>query len=143
MKKLLPLLFLVLGMQLTASAADSDLFSYDETAVSYSMTNLNELEQYVAANNVTFDDMMQNPDAVADFSLNNINGSSIPLQPAFSFEDMDWGAFAWGFCCWPIGIFTVLINKNKDSNSKISYFIGIGTAVLLSLPGYFLRYSYY
>ena len=34
---------------------------------------------------------------------------------------MDWASFAWGFCCWPVGFFVVVTNKDKDSNQKKSF----------------------
>jgi hypothetical protein len=68
-----------------------------------------------------------------------VNGMNLSYGPegmmarnGFSLEDMEWGSFAWGFCCWPIGIFTVLLNDDKGSNHKISYFIGIGTSLVIS-----------
>ena len=68
---------------------------------------------------------------MASSDLNNL-ALSAPLGTNFSIEDMDWGAFAWGFCCCPIGFFVVAVNSNKDSNQKLSFWIGWGVSVVLS-----------
>lgn len=122
-------MFVFFATSLNASTAD--LFSYNEQAISSQMSDLNELETYVKSHEgITLNEM-----TVAKVSVLNKFDASSPLDYShtlFGIEDMDWGAFAWGFCCWPIGIFTVILNKNKDSNSKISYLIGVGTWFALS-----------
>ena len=58
--------------------------------------------------------------------------SSLALRAGL-IDDMDWASFAWGFCCWPVGFFVVVTNKDKDSNQKKSFWIGLGTSFVLSL----------
>lgn len=58
-----------------------------------------------------------------------------PLAPNFGFDDMDWGAFAWGFCCSPVGFFVVAINSNKDNDQKASFWIGFVVILVLAAAG--------
>ena len=44
---------------------------------------------------------------------------------------VDWNSFAWGFCCCPVGFFTVAVNNNSDSDMKTSYWIGAASCVSL------------
>jgi hypothetical protein len=118
-------------------AASSDIFSYDEEAIAAEFSALSELENFLAANpHLTFEEAK----AVNPMVFSNIKIASIvaPEGMAFTIDDMEWGSFAWGFCCWPIGFFVVILNPNKDSAHKISYLIGLGVNILFSLPGYYL-----
>lgn len=133
---------------LTISAAsfasnEADLFSYDEQKVNQELADVSQLEQVVTANpNVSLSDLYSNQTKTATLDLSNLDTRS-PFAPQFGFEDMDWGAWAWGFCCWPIGIFTVILKDSKDTNSKISYLIGIGCSFVLSTVGWFGRSLWY
>ena len=51
----------------------------------------------------------------------------------FTIDDMDWGSFAWGFCCCPIGFFVVAINDDKTQEQKTSYWIGVIAGVVLDV----------
>jgi len=48
-------------------------------------------------------------------------------------SSMDWGAFAWGFCCCPIGFFVVAVNSDKSQDEKMSYWIGVIVSSILSI----------
>jgi hypothetical protein len=114
-------------------ASEGDYFKVEKSSILDEMSTLSQMEDYVVAHEgTTVSDLLASPQFQNSEAL-----STIPFSPQFDFDSMDWGAFAWGFCCWPIGIFTVLLNNNKDSDSKISYFIGILTAVVISAPSYF------
>ena len=126
MKKLLTLFALALICMTSSATSDAELFSYDDAKINHELKSLNQLELAVLSGNQTQVNVL-----TAELNL-------IPNQAAgkfatnFSFSDMDWGAWAWGFCCWPVGIFTVLLNDSKGTESRISYFIGIGTSIILS-----------
>jgi hypothetical protein len=64
-------------------------------------------------------------------NLANFNANAA----SFTFDDINWKAFAWGFCCWPIGLFTVVFKSSSTREDKISFFIGWGTIVVLNLVG--------
>ena len=139
-KMLLVIGFAILTCSGQVKASNADLFELNENIVLNELASLSTLEAYVNYNEgVTFTQLSQtNSNLLITLNLTNLTAAG-PTGMAFGFEDMQWGSFAWGFCCWPIGIFTVLLNSNKDTNHKISYFIGIGCAVILSIPGYFLQ----
>ncbi|MFY0685928.1 MAG: hypothetical protein JXQ90_02120 [Cyclobacteriaceae bacterium] len=91
---------------------------------------LDELEAFIGESNLTYEELAEIENL--DFDLNSVAAvNSISSTMAFSFGDMDWVAFLWGFFCWPIGIFTVLLNDDKGSDSRISFWIGLATAVVL------------
>jgi len=133
MKKLLLVILACFVFTSLSYATNAGLFELDEEKISAEFTELNELEAYVAMNeNVTIHNIYEeNAGLVSGMNL-SYGPEGMMARNGFSLDDMEWGSFAWGFCCWPIGIFTVLLNNDKGSNHKISYFIGLGTAVVLS-----------
>ena len=142
-KMLLVIGFAVLVFSGQIKAGNADLFEFNENIVLTELASLSTLEAYVRNNEgVTFTELSQtNNNLLTTLNLTHLTAAG-PTGMAFGFEDMQWDSFAWGFCCWPIGLFTVLLNNNKDMNHKISYFIGVGTAVILSLPSYIYFASY-
>lgn len=140
MKRLLLAVAACFVLASSSYATNADLFELNEEKINAEFTELNELEAYVSMNeNVTIHNIYeQNAGLVAGMNL-AYGPEGMMGHSRFSLDEMEWGSFAWGFCCWPIGVFTVLLNSNKGSNHKISYFIGLGTAVVLgalSSPAY-------
>jgi len=133
MKKLILAFVACFVFASSSYANNADLFELNEEKINAEFTELNELESYVSMNeNVTIHNIYQeNASLVSGMNL-SYGPEGMMARNGFSLDDMQWGSFAWGFCCWPIGIFTVLLNDEKGNNHKISYFIGIGTAVVLS-----------
>lgn len=113
---------------LLRAEAYADAFAMDETSIQADFADLNQLESYVLAQGATV--------AVAAIPANiipqNFDAHSGLNSPNFTIDSMDWGSFAWGFCCWPIGFFVVAINSNKSSDEKLSFWIGTGVSVVLS-----------
>eukprot|EP00657_Telonema_sp_P-1_P000306 TRINITY_DN1056_c0_g1_i1.p1 TRINITY_DN1056_c0_g1~~TRINITY_DN1056_c0_g1_i1.p1 ORF type:complete len:198 (+),score=29.35 TRINITY_DN1056_c0_g1_i1:183-776(+) len=135
MKLRLLTLFLVLGTSLTSFASTADLFAFNEDAIEVEFSEISAFETFVLENNgMTYTDM-QAAGALSQFSL-DFNTFDASAAPMFGFEDVDWTSFLWGFCCFPcgaiIGVFTVLLNDNKDSDSRMSYFIGAGVGLVVS-----------
>ncbi|WP_375580540.1 hypothetical protein ABWH96_05765 [Marivirga tractuosa] len=118
-------------------ATNTDLFELNEEKINTEFAELNELEAYVSMNeNVTIHNIYEeNAGLVAGMNL-SYGPEGMMGQNGFSIDNFEWGSFAWGFCCFPIGatigIFTVLLNDNKGSDHKISYFIGAGIGFLFS-----------
>lgn len=129
MKKILLSLCLALVGLTTQAAVSANDFQYDEIMVATQLQEVTELENTLLANN---------------FSLNGAPESSylagymsaMATPAPFSIDDMDWGAFAWGFCCWPVGFFVVAINNSKTSDQKLSFWIGMGVSVVVSAISY-------
>ena len=132
MKKTLLLLFVIM-FSFSAFSKNADLFSFDEEKVKENFSELTTLENVLSAEKgLTLNDMENlYPELVSNINY-NYQAASKPLTSLFSIDDMDWGAFAWGLCCWPVGVFTVILNDDKGSNSKISYLIGLGTSFIIS-----------
>lgn len=125
MKKILTLVFACcLGMNAFATVTADD-FSYDAVAFETEMTSLNQLEQDVHMNGFSLTDVRASDKWSAEFAGLGLQQSS------WSIDDMDWGSFAWGFCCFPVGFFVVAINGNKTNDQKLSFWIGFGTGAVL------------
>lgn len=126
MKKLIYTL-LILSVPALSFAGNSD-FSYDKDALSNEFSQLDKVVSYVEKTDVTYSELSKSPVFEGNLQLTN----HIAIQPNFSFDDMDWKAFAWGFCCWPIGAFIYLLpSKDKSREEKISYWIGVITSGVL------------
>lgn len=126
MKKLLALAFVCcLGMNAFASVSADD-FSYDAVAFETEMTSLNQLEQDVNMNGFSLTEVESSDKWSSQLAGLGLN------QASWSISDMDWGSFAWGFCCWPVGFFVVAINSSKSNDQKLSFWIGTGVSIVLS-----------
>jgi len=121
---------MVTAPSLVHAASYSAVFLLDEQALDEEFAQLNVLESYVLSHEgVTASAIgTELPASLVPAGFQATNGIS---NVNFSVDDMDWGSFAWGFCCWPVGLFVVVLNKNKDSDQKLSYFIGIVTGLVL------------
>lgn len=117
------------------SASNADLFSYDLSEITTELSDLEVVENVIAQNqNSTVEEIntqITNNNFLSSSFETNYN-SSLALRAGLM-DDMDWGSFAWGFCCWPVGFFVVVTNKDKDQNQKKSFFVGWGTSVVLSI----------
>lgn len=115
----------LIGMQSNVKAENANDFSFDETEFHQEMSALTEVEQLAKTQGLTYHSL-QSHDKYA-----NLLTEMGMNQASFSFDDMDWGSFAWGFCCWPVGFFVVAINSNKDSDQKLSFWIGAITGMII------------
>ena len=125
---------------LGAEAKTNALFNIDEAQIEAEFSALTALESRLAINtNITFLDLQQNSDeALGTVNFNGENPLAISKYGQYGggggrFSSMDWGAFAWGFICCPVGLFTVALNGNKDQNAKKSYWTGVIISTILSI----------
>lgn len=119
-------LFALLPSALRAESY-ADVFSMDETSIQEEFAALNQLESYVLTQGTTVSVSALPSDIVPQ----NFNAAAGLNSPNFTIDDMDWGSFAWGFCCCPVGFFVVAISPQKDSAQKLSYWIGVGVGTIL------------
>ncbi|MGB0432234.1 MAG: hypothetical protein ACPGLV_17290 [Bacteroidia bacterium] len=134
MKQFILTVFIAVGFANISFASTADLFSYNEEAIEAEFSQIDQVESFVVENNgITFSEM-QNQGHLTQFNL-NWNAFDNSAAPMFGLSDMDWNSFVCGFCCWPVGIFTVLLNDDKGSDSKTSFLIGIGVNIVLGLLG--------
>lgn len=141
MKKLILLIITALSSSTTSFAwHETDLFTYDEQKVYMELAEVSQLEEAITANpNLSLNDLYNHQTIATSIDLSDLDTNS-PLTPKFGMDDMDWESFAWGFCCWQAGLFTVVINDNKDRNSRVSYVIGIGSCVAITIVSYVATY---
>jgi hypothetical protein len=129
-------LILALAFVFNASASNADLFSYDLSEINTELSDLEVVENVIAQNqNSTIEEVnrkiINNNFLNSSFDTNY--KSSLMSRNAFTIDDMDWGAFAWGLLCCPVGFFVVVTNKDKEKAQKASFFVGWLTAVIVEL----------
>ena len=120
-------LFSLLALPLFGISATND-FSYDKNQLSSQFSNLEQVSIFVEQNNVTYSELSKNPLFEGNLDLTN----HISVKPNFSFDDIDWISFAWGFLCCPVGFFIVVIDDDKSKEEKTSFWIGVIANVVLS-----------
>jgi hypothetical protein len=121
--------FFAAALSFNVAFANVGEFELNEEKLMAEFADLDAIDALVEEGNFTLAQLSdENPVMAASLSDN-------PLMQNFSIDDMDWGSFAWGFCCWPIGFFVVAINKKKDSDQKLSFWIGMGVSVVLGAIG--------
>jgi len=134
MKKISTLL-LAFAFIFNVSASNADLFSYDLSEINTELNDL-ELVENIIDQNQNFSVEEINSQIIKNNFLSSSfetdYNSSLALRAGLM-DDMDWGSFAWGFCCWPVGFFVVITNKDKEQNQKKSYWVGLGTSAVLSI----------
>ncbi len=126
----IPLLLLLLPLMAVGSN-HAQFFSYDKEAVEETFSQLDQLEKQIILQTGINNESLSGKSLMYS-DLTGINASSVPVSPLFGINDMDWGAFAWGFLCCPVGFFVVAINKQKPQRSKTSYWIGVIASSVLS-----------
>jgi hypothetical protein len=129
-------LVLALAFVFNASASNADLFSYDLSEINTELSDLEVVENVIAQNqNSTIEEVnrkiINNNFLNSSFDTNY--KSSLMSRNAFTIDDMDWGAFAWGLLCCPVGFFVVVTNKDKEKAQKTSFFVGWLTAVIVEV----------
>lgn len=113
-------------------AGNSDLFSYDKQALNDEFVTIDNLESYVCQNDVkSYDEILTSNQALSD-ELLAAGFVANPSDLNFGIDDVDWTSFAWGFCCWPVGFFTVLLKEETTKEQKLSFWIGCGVSALMS-----------
>ncbi|NOZ47681.1 MAG: hypothetical protein GXO79_13005 [Chlorobi bacterium] len=136
MKKLsLLLIVFMVSFSINNYAGNADLFKYNDKAINEHFSDLTQLESYVNDTHYSLNELKNsNPSLLISFQLSNLN----VLQPLTTYQlsGFDLGAFAWGFCCWPVGIFTILLDDDEPKSARISYFMGVGAAILFGGAGY-------
>jgi len=112
----------------SVEVADEDI-AFNEEAFEAEFAELNNLEEAVLSNEVASIEEA----AEMGYNMDNFNNlNAIASAQGFSFDNMDWVSFAWGFFCCPVGFFVVAINKDKSSDEKTSFWIG---AIISSVIG--------
>lgn len=126
MKKIV-YLFSLLALPFLSISATND-FSYDKNSLTDQFSQIEQVSNFVDQNGVTYSELSKNPLFKGDMNLTN----HISVKPNFSFDDMDWISFAWGFFCCPIGFFVVAIDDEKTKEEKTSFWIGVISSAVLS-----------
>jgi hypothetical protein len=140
MKKLLLLtcVLILIGFN-TTFAGQTDLFSYDATAVNTQMAQLDQLEEYVGNNpGITLTQMVTAGNDLI-YSVNNINGIAGLNQ--INESALGIPSFCWGFCLGLVGILIVYMvseDKKEVKGALVGCVIGtVVSGVLVVVSGYY------
>jgi hypothetical protein len=113
-------------------AGNAELFKVDEQALNNEFAGLSALENFVVDNNFISLNEIETG-SMYDLTGLNVNTMGATSSGEFAFQ---WEGFLWGFLCCPIGFFVVAVNKNKDHDQKLSYWIGVAAASLFNIIYY-------
>jgi hypothetical protein len=137
-------LILAFAFIFNASASNADLFSYDLSEINTELSDLEVVENVITYNqNSTIEEINKkiiNNNFLSNSFDTNYN-SSLMSRNAFTLDDMDWGAYAWGLLCCPVGFFVVVTNKDKEKAQKTSFFAGWLTAVIINSITYVVAFA--
>jgi hypothetical protein len=139
-KLLIPVFLLFVACN--AFATKSNLFSYNQITIANELNEVTEIENFVLTHeNATLANIIAQSETANKLNIKNLTSNF----KQFTFDNIDWSAFLWGFCCFPIGAgigaFVVLLDDSASKDSKISYLIGAGAGFIVSTS--FWRLSYY
>ena len=143
MKKISTLL-LAFAIIFNVSASNADLFSYDLSEISTELSDLKVVENVLSLNqNSTIEEI--NTQIISNnflsSSFDTKYKSSFISRNAFTIDEMDWGSFAWGLLCCPVGFFVVVTNKDKEHAQKTSFWVGWLTAVIINTVSYVVGFA--
>ena len=137
-------LILAFAFIFNASASNADLFSYDLSEINTELSDLEVVENVIANNqNSTIEEINKKiiTNNLLSSSFDTNYKSSLTARNAFTMDDMDWGAYAWGLLCCPVGFVVVVTNKDKEKAQKTSFFAGWLTAVIINSISYIIIYA--
>lgn len=118
----------LLSINVATATVTNTVIAETEFAVNSDLENefsaLEELEASIKKNGVEdYSTLLLHQTDLSLLEVNAVN--SVNGVESFTMNDMDWGSFAWGFLCCPIGFFVVGINKDKSQDQKSSFWIGV------------------
>ncbi len=120
--------YIYLFLVLVCTSTYASNYTLDEVALDKDFSDLNKIEEKVLSSN--FDPKVIN-EITATSTINLITSEPFSGSSANEFY-VDWKSFAWGFCCCPVGFFTVAVSNNADYDMKTSYWIGVAANVCLN-----------
>jgi hypothetical protein len=114
---------------------DESYVDFDDASFEAEFAELDNLEAVILEEGLaSFDDVISYQEE-NQVELINLETYSVNSTQGFDFSNFDWGSALWGFLCCPIGLFVVVFNKDKTSDQKTSYWIGVAAGVLFGSIG--------
>ena len=102
-------------------------FFYNKKELTEQMSSLNSLEEDVMEGRISASTKRLSPIMEEGIALSSTHPSSV-------IDTMDWGAFAWGFCCCPIGFFVLHIpSGDAEEGVKQGFWVGVVVATILNI----------
>lgn len=128
MKRLLILGALIFGLASASYSENRDLFSINEDQIFTEMSDLIELENYLATNMTSLSDLISSNNVL----VANISTSSTGLMSIANFGEPPLGipSFLWGFCLGVPGLAIVyFVAEDKAETKKALWGCIVGTAI--------------
>ena len=114
----------VLAAPVKTSSIEGDV-NFDEDAFEAEFEKLTSLETSVLSGEIT---TLEEANSLG-FEIDQYAG----IKAVKADLEFDWPAALWGFLCCPVGFFIYVTNKNKTSDEKTSYWIGVAASTVISL----------
>ena len=130
--------FLILAFSYCLQAANSDYFSYDKAKIETEFSELSAMEGFVKSNNGVTLSQIKTGEVNSNIDFNDLIAASATSSVI---DDMDWGSYAWGCLCCPIGFFVVILDDDKTKSEKDSFWLGVLTSVAVNAVLTALQYS--
>lgn len=117
------IIFLMISFAMPTFAENSDLFSYDKTALMQEFYDVNLLESILLSNEYSSMETMALPPEMT--SLYNRLQTQTPLSLAgINAVNFDFPSFLLGLCCCPVGVFTIAFDDDNSKEERNSFGIG-------------------
>ncbi len=133
MKRLILWTYLISFAIALPTQAAEDMFAYDEEKVEQSLQELSDLDAYVEAHEGTrLTTILSQRELKSRFKVNYYAASDALQYDSFNdwINEMDWGSFAWGFCCGPCGVGIVLLSDSTNDQVRSSL-LGLVTGIFV------------
>jgi hypothetical protein len=109
---------------LVFSLASHFLFAKNEFIIDYKKVDKEFLNLSVLETNIEKGIIVAGENKLASDTTDYFHKQKSIDNNKFTFEKMDWGSFAWGFCCWPVGHFVVLTDNDVTVEKQKSFIYG-------------------
>jgi hypothetical protein len=130
MKKIIYSIIIVCVFNTMALSNEISQFEIDNNYIEIQLKEASKLEAFVLQNNsISLSQLQEDKAIIEQFSLNNFTKK----LDDFTLNNFNIEACLWGFCCWPVGMFTVILKDNCTRSNKLSYIIGVSSLSVLYL----------
>jgi hypothetical protein len=132
------LLTIISLMLLSLNLSATDIFTLDNERLNSEIAEVSALETLLEEYpTINFNELEKNQ----IFDLNNFDSKKANVASGIG-SNMQWGYFAWGFCCYPVGIFVLIFSDSQNVDDYQSFVIGAAVSCVLSAISYGFLYFF-
>lgn len=136
MKRALLVFAAVIAVSLAANASSQGLFDIDEARIHAEMSELTELESYLAENDVSFSMLAEEK----SFMVSNLSNNSMHAMLGLASPPLGISSFLWGFCLGLPGLAIVYFVAEDPAETRKALW-GCITSSLLYTAFYVVWYA--